>query len=140
MAAAKTVPLYYTLTKRGHAWLEDEAPKPAKYDKILAALGEMILDNDVPRTAEQVGFTANVSATQAKTGLDYLLSTNYVQHGHPPKPSAVGQVPKIRIRPIEELVKAEEFSATLRAAEQAMRQRMEMLRSLNSRQRADYSA
>ena len=41
---------------------------------------------------------------------------------------------------VEELVKAEEFSATLRAAEQAMRQRMEMLRSLNSRQRADYSA
>lgn len=39
---------------------------------------------------------------------------------------------------VEDLVKAEEFSATLRAAEQAMRQRMEMLRSLNSRQRADF--
>lgn len=39
-----------------------------------------------------------------------------------------------------ELVKAEEFSAVLRAAEQAMRQRMEMLRSLNSRQRAEFAA
>ena len=39
-----------------------------------------------------------------------------------------------------ELVQAEEFSAVLRAAEQAMRQRMEMLRSLNSRQRAELSA
>lgn len=36
---------------------------------------------------------------------------------------------------VERLTADEEFSSTLRAAEQAMRQRMEMLRSLNSRLR-----
>ena len=107
MAAAKTVPIYYTLAHKGKAWLEDEAPKPAKYSKIVATLGEMLAENDVPRTSEQVAFSLGQPLPQIISGLSYLKKAGYVVEARPPQPSAKGQVVKIRIRPIEELAAAE---------------------------------
>ena len=98
---------YYTLTTKGRAWLEDDAPGPAKYSKVLAALGELILENDVPRTASQVSHIAEIPEKQSSEGLTYLTASGYVKPAPIPQPSEPLETPKIRIKPIEELAVAE---------------------------------
>ncbi len=101
------MPDYYALTSKGKAWIENEAPDPTKYQRVLAALVELITENDVPRTAEQVAHTANITPTSSATGLKYLVSKGYTKPDRPPQPSARGETPKIRLRPIEDLAAAE---------------------------------
>lgn len=105
--AAKVTRIYYTLTSKGRAWLADEAPPPAKYSKALAALAELISDNDVPYTAEQVGALIGIPQAQAPEALSHLAQAGYVKTTTPPKLTSSGGVAKIRIRSIEDLAAAE---------------------------------
>lgn len=108
MAASKTVPTYYTLTRKGQAWLADEVVPPAKHVRALAALAELIEENDVPRTPEQVATISGTPREQAPEALAYLAHTGYVAKvAAPPRPAEKGQLAKIRIRSIEELAAAE---------------------------------
>jgi type II secretory pathway component GspD/PulD (secretin) len=99
--------VYYTLTQKGHQWLDDEVIDPPKYKKILASLAELISDNDVPRTPSQVSRVAEVTEQQATEGLISLAKIGYVALAKAPQPSEKLQTPKLRIRPMEELMAAE---------------------------------
>lgn len=98
---------YYTLSKLGKAWLDDQAKPPAKYSKVLAALAELITDSDVPRTPEQVTHLLRTPVDQTQAGLQYLTSQGYTAKARPPQPSSKGEVAKIKLRTIEQLAEAE---------------------------------
>lgn len=98
---------YYTLTKRGRAWIEGEAPDPKRYRETLAALAEMVDENDVPRLPEQVAHIVNISTEQSQARLNSLIAEGYVMHQRLPQPSDRGEVARPRIRPIEEDALAE---------------------------------
>lgn len=96
--------VYYTLGKQGHAWLEDEAPPPHKYSKVLAALAELIQDNDVPRTASQLTHILSSSESEVEKGLKYLEREEYVEEAVPPTPKTGA---RLRIPSIEKLAESE---------------------------------
>lgn len=105
---------YYTLSAKGRTWLDKGTPSPAKHLKVFSSLAGLILDNDVPRTAEQVAHAAEVDVEHSVAGLEYLIAAGFVKHGALPKPSDRGETAKPRIRPVEEIVASEERAALAR--------------------------
>ena len=99
--------IYFTLTQKGRAWLNNEAPDPPKNRKTLAALAELIEENDVPRAAVQIAHITNLPEDTTKRALTYLTKTGYTKRAKLPRPSEKAETPKLRVRPIEELVAAE---------------------------------
>jgi len=98
---------YYTLTTRGKAWVNDEAPDPLKHKNVLASLAELIEESDVPRVVVQIARNINLEEDQTEQSLKYLVRAGYIKHAKLPQPSEREQTPKLRIRPIEDLVAAE---------------------------------
>ncbi len=98
---------YYTLTTRGKAWVDDDAPDPLKHKNVLASLAELIEENDVPRATVQIARNINLEEDQTEQSLKYLIRAGYAKRTALPRPSEKEQTPKLRVRPIEELVAAE---------------------------------
>ncbi len=99
---------YYTLTTKGKAWTDNEAPDPPKHREVLVSLAELIEENDVPRIPVQVARNISIKESTAEQGLKYLKTKGYViETTRPPKPSDRGETAKLRVRPIEDLVAAE---------------------------------
>ncbi len=101
------MPTYFTLTQKGNEWLSNDAPDPGKHMKTLAALAELIEENDIPRTPVQVARIVSLPENTVKQHLTYLTQASYTKQAKIPQPSEKEQTPKIRIRPIEDLVAAE---------------------------------
>lgn len=99
--------LYFTLTTKGKAWLNEEVLDPPKHKNVLASLAELIEENDMPRLPTQVAHNIGIKEDLAEQGLKYLTATGYTKEAKPPKPSERGETTKLRIRPIESLVAAE---------------------------------
>ena len=98
---------YYTLTARGKAWTNDEAPNPLKHKNVLTSLAELLEENDVPRAAVQIARNISLEEDPTEQSLKYLARAGYVKHTKLPQPSEKTETPKLRVRPIEELVAAE---------------------------------
>ena len=99
--------IYYTLSKLGKAWLDDEAPNPSKYRSVLAGLAELVSETngDVPYGVIQIAHVANTTEEVTAAGLDYLIKNGYVSASSPPRPA---KAERLRLPTIQELAAAEE--------------------------------
>jgi len=106
--------MYFLPTNKAKLWYSGKGPKlPPLESQLLEGLMELMAENDVPRTGEQIARAARVDVKRAETPLKSLLELGYIQQTQP-TPTESYHTPKPRIRPIEELIEAEEKSRLAR--------------------------
>lgn len=99
---------YYTLTPQGkQVYSSTSSP-----NKVLKTLAELLTENDIPRTTEQIAHAGNIPVGRVQTSITSLVVQGLITTAHLPQPKEKTQTPKPRIRPIEEIVESE-----IRAAE-----------------------
>ncbi|MEM3426795.1 MAG: hypothetical protein QW212_00845 [Nitrososphaerales archaeon] len=99
---------YYLPTSKAQLWYKGKLPGPPPQEAhLLEGLMELIAENDVPRTGEQIARAARLDFKRSEGALKNLVDLGFIQVAQP-TPTESYHTPKPRIRSIEELLESEE--------------------------------